>query len=239
METNQLRNDNIIAHSAMILALSGIAMLFSASTSAQETTTTTSTTTTDNDGGSGGMGSAFGVKGGANWSTLYVDEAKDVNTRMGFHFGLFGRVAPSGGLGIQAELLYDQKGATFTTTYDAIDQETTYKFDYLSLPLLVVIPLGEVFELHAGGYGAVLLLSEQRFEGDLANSTNDIDDSRFHSFDYGLCGGAGINFDRVQIGARYNHGLDPLAGNDDARFFLGDSKNASLQVYGALALGKA
>ena len=101
-----------------------------------------------------------------------------------------------------------------------------------------MIPLGEVLELHAGGYGAGLIVSERKLESDLANFTADPGDGKFQGFDYGVSGGVGINLERVQIGARYNHGLNELAANDASRFWLGDPKNASAQVYLALALGK-
>jgi hypothetical protein len=237
--TTSARSTSTIAHSALVLSLLSLAMLFTSMLAAQETTTTTSsTTTTDTDDGGGGMETAFGFKGGANWSTIYLDEARDMNTRMGFHFGLFGRVAHANSLGIQAEALYEQKGATFTRTIENVDQQTTYKFDYITVPLMLVVPLGEVIELHAGGYGGAMILSERKLEGDLANSTSDPGDGRFTPFDFGLVGGAGINLDRVQLGARYSHGLTPIADNDVSRLVLGDSKNASLQAYIALALGK-
>ena len=233
---------NAVANSALALSLLPIVLLFTSTASAQDPATTTTTTSTaatssetpDNDG----MQSAFGVKGGVNWSTLYVKEAKDVNTRLGGHFGFFGRVAPTGGLGIQVELLYDQKGATFTRNVDSVDQQTTYKFDYVSLPVLVVVPLGEVVELQAGAYVAAMIVSERKREGDVANVTTDPGDGKFNPFDYGVIGGLGINIDRVQFGARYNHGLGTIADNDISRLVLGDSKNASFQVYLALALGK-
>ncbi len=184
------------------------------------------------------MSHAFGVKGGANWSTLYVNEAKDVNARLGGSFGLFGRVAPSGGLGFQIEALYDQKGTAVTKTFEEIDQKTIYKFDYIDVPLLVVIPLGQVLELHAGGYLGAMIVSERKFEGDLANGTTDPGDGQFNQFDYGLVGGVGINLGRAQIGARYNHGLASVAKDAISRDVLGDSKNAAVQVYLAVALGK-
>jgi len=233
--------ESTITHVALVLGLTSLAMLCAITLSAQETTTTTSKTTTTSDVGAGanGMTAAFGVKGGVNWSTLYVNEAKDVNLRLGGHFGFFARVAPTGGLGIQVEALYDQKGATFTRSYATIDQRTIYKFDYISVPILITVPLGTVFELHAGGYGAALIVSERKYEGDVANFTNDLGDAKFRSFDYGLCGGAAINFDRVQIGARYNHGLNKLANSQDTQYLLGNSKNASFQAYVGVAIGKS
>ena len=209
-------------HSALATSIACLAMLFAFSANAQNE-----------------MTKAFGVKGGANWTNLYVgDDVSDENARFGFHFGLFGRVAPTGGLGIQVEALYDQKGTTIKKSVNTIDYETTYHFDYLDLPVMIVIPLGEVAELHAGGYVGYMIVSEVSTSGDLGSDTSDPDDGQYNQFDYGLVGGLGINIGRAQIGARYNYGLSPVADDDIAKFTLGDSKNSMGQLYLALALGK-
>lgn len=221
----------MLTHAAFLVGVLALSLLLMISTaSAQETATDPPASTS--------MGSAFGVKGGANWSTLYVNEAKDVNARVGFSLGLFGRVAPGGNLGFQIEALYDQKGTMITKTVGVIDQETTYKFDYIDVPLFVVIPLGEVLELHAGGYVGAMILSERRTSGDLGNGNTDPGDGKFNAFDYGMVGGVGVNLGTVQIGARYNHGLNPVSDDAISRQILGDSKNACAQLYLALALGK-
>ncbi len=185
-----------------------------------------------------GLETAFGVKGGANWSNLWVKEVNDQNARFGFHVGLFGRFATSSSLGFQIEALYDQKGNSVRKSYGVIDQEITYKLDYVTVPLLVVIPLGEVAELHGGAYLAYMVLSETRTTGDLGTQTTDPRDSRFNGFDYGLVGGLGINIGLAQVGVRYEHGLNAVAENNASQYVLGDSKNSTVQAYLALALGK-
>lgn len=184
------------------------------------------------------METSFGVKGGGNWSTLYVEEAEDKNARLGFHLGAFGRFASSQSLGFQIEALYSQKGMTLEKNFGEIDHDITYKFDYIEAPLLIVVPLGEVMELHAGGYVGYMAVSEVSTSGDLGSVTVDPKDSRFNGFDYGLVGGAGINLGMAQIGVRYEHGLNDVASDDIARSVLGSSKNATAQAYLALALGK-
>ena len=218
--------DNVLAHGALALGIAALGLLCSATLQAQDETAAAP------------MEHAFGVKGGANYSTLFVDEAKDVNARIGFHVGLFGRVAPTGGLGFQIEALYDQKGTTVKKTVGNIDQETTYKFDYVDVPLMLVIPLGEVAELHGGAYFGAMILSERHTDGDLGDGTTDPGDGKFNAFDYGLLAGLGINLGRAQIGARYNHGLNAVADNNVSQDVLGSSKNACGQIYLALALGK-
>lgn len=225
------RKETLLTHSALAVGALAISLLCATTSFGQEPAAAPATTST-------GMEHAFGVKGGANWSTLYVKEAKDVNARIGFSAGLFGRVAPSGGLGFQIEALYDQKGTTVTKTFGTIDQETTYTFDYIDVPLLIIIPLGDVLELHGGGYVGAMIVSERRTSGDLGTGTSDPGDGKFNAFDYGVIGGVAVNLGRAQIGARYNHGLNPIADDVISQDILGDSKNACAQLYLAVALGK-
>ena len=211
---------------------------------AQETTTTTSSTTTSTDvdgstsGSSSGFGNAFGVKGGVNWSNLWVKEVNDENARFGFNVGFFGRFVEPGSLGFQIEALYDQKGTTVNKSFGTIDQEYTYKFDYITVPAMVIIPLGKVLELQAGAYAAYMVLSEASASGDLADGSTDPADSKFNGFDYGMVGGAAINCGMGQIGVRYEHGLNEIANNNFSRDVLGNSKNSTLQADLAIALGK-
>ena len=184
------------------------------------------------------METAFGLKGGVNYTTLYVEEAEDKNARLGFHLGAYARFASSQSLGFQLEALYSQKGMMLEKNYGDVDHDITYKFDYIEAPILLVIPMGEVFELHAGGYLGYMAVSEVSTSGDLGSATIDPKDSRFNGFDYGLVGGAGINLGMAQVGVRYEHGLNDIASDDVARSFLGSSKNAAAQAYLALALGK-
>ena len=225
MSNTTSRFETIMIHSALVVGALALGLLYATETYGQETAAE-------------GMETAFGVKGGVNWSTLYVKEAKDVNARLGGSLGLFGRVAHTGGLGFQIEALYDQKGTTITKTSGTIDEETTYKFDYIDVPLLIIIPLGEVAELQGGGYLGAMIVSERKMEGDQANGTTDPGDGKFNAFDYGLVGGVAINLGKAQIGARYNHGLNAVSNDAISHDVLGDSKNACAQIYLALALGK-
>jgi hypothetical protein len=185
------------------------------------------------------MRPAFGVKGGVNWSNLWVKEVNQQNARFGFHVGLFGRFASQHALGFQIEALYDQKGNSVHKSYGTVDQQITYKFDYVTVPLLVVIPVGDVLELQGGGYLGYMVLSKVTSSGDAGFVSNDPKDSKFNGFDYGLVGGLGLNLgEMAQLGVRYEHGLNEIAHNDVSRYVLGNSKNSTLQAYVAIALGK-
>lgn len=179
-----------------------------------------------------------GVKGGLNWSNLLAngEDVNDENARLGFNVGVFGRVAPSDALGLQAEMLYSTKGTT--VVYDGlIDQEVSINLAYLDLPVFLAIRLADVLEVHAGGYAGYLLASNVSTNGDLGDGSDDLDKDNFKSLDLGLLAGVGINAGPAQIGIRYNYGLVELADSDGARFFLGDARNSVAQLYVAFGLG--
>jgi hypothetical protein len=181
---------------------------------------------------------SFGVKGGANWSNLWIKEAHDNNARLGFHFGMFGRVAPSDAIGIQLEALYNQKGATYTRRHGPVEQRTTLDFEYIDLPLMLVIPMGNVLELHGGGYLGYMLHSRISHRGDLGSQDITLRTEDFNRLDYGLVGGVGLNIGQAQIGGRYMHGLMDVAGTDGGHVVMQDSKNSVAQVYLAFAIGR-
>jgi hypothetical protein len=176
-----------------------------------------------------------GIKGGLNVSNMYVDDVDDENARFGFNAGVYGEIISTETFGLQVELLYDTKGSKFQTD-GAIDQEFKFNLNYLDLPVLAVFKLGEAVEIHAGGYAGYLLNASTKTEGDLGNSTDELDKDNFRSLDYGLVGGIGFNLGAAQIGARYNYGLARIADSNMAEDFLGNSKNSYGQVYLALNL---
>lgn len=183
-------------------------------------------------------GNTAGIKGGLNYSNLQNagENIDDQNARLGFHAGFFGRVAPSDGIGLQAELLYTTKG-TKVTWDGLIDQDLTFNLGYAEVPLFVVLRLGDAVELHAGGYAGYLLSSNVKTDGDLGDASEDLDRDNFNSLDYGVLGGLAFNLGSAQVGARYNYGLAKLAESDGAELILGDARNSVAQLYLAFGLG--
>jgi hypothetical protein len=176
-----------------------------------------------------------GIKGGLNVSNLYIDDVDDENARYGINVGFYGQIFSTETFAIQPELLFSTKGSK--EEYGGlIDQEIKFNLNYIDLPVLAVIKLGESAEIHLGGYASYLLGANINYEGDVANGTDELDKDHFKSFDYGLVGGFALNFGAAQIGARYNYGLAKIADSDNARDFLGDAKNSCAQLYLALNL---
>jgi Outer membrane protein beta-barrel domain len=175
-----------------------------------------------------------GIKGGLNASNLYIDNVNDQNARLGFNVGVFGQILSSDAFALQLELLYSTKGSK-AQYGGTVNQEIKYNLNYLDLPVLAVFKIGEIVEIHAGGYASYLLNADISYSG-IVNGTDKINSDNLKSFDYGLSGGLGVNFGSVQVGARYNYGLVEIADSNLAKTILGSAKNSCAQVFVAFNL---
>jgi hypothetical protein len=172
-----------------------------------------------------------GIKGGLNASNLYVDHVDDENARIGFHAGLYGQMAASETIALQAELLFSTRGSEDHYSSAGLEQEVKYNLNYIDLPLMVVFKVGEAVEFHLGGYGSYLVGANISYDGDFANGEDEVDRDNLKSYDLGLLGGVGVNFGALQVGARYNYGLVKLADSDAANALIGDAKNSCAQLF--------
>lgn len=176
-------------------------------------------------------GLRVGIKGGLNVTNLYVDDVDDENPRYGFHVGVYTQLFESDVFAIQPEILYSTKGTR--TEYDgALDGSVDFNLNYLDIPVLAVFKLGDAAEIHVGPYFGYLLSANIDADGDI-DGEDELDRDNFKSWDYGISAGVGFNAGPVQIGARYNYGLQKIASSN-AEFWdatLGDSKNSNAQLY--------
>ncbi len=180
-----------------------------------------------------------GVKAGLNASNLHIDQedVDDENMRIGLHGGVFAQMMGEDAMvGLQTELLLSTKGSSAKYDFLGVDGRVSFNTLYLDLPVLLVVKLGDVVDLQAGGYGSYLLGASTSTDGDLGEDYQKLDKDNFNSFDYGLAVGATINIDVISIGARYNYGLKSIASSDAAKLLLGDSKNSVAQIFVALNL---
>jgi hypothetical protein len=207
--------------------------------STTETTVTTETTSTQSrdDRDVSPARAKAGIKGGLNVSNFTSGEQiSDKNARFGFHAGVFGQLFVNEGFAIQPELNYSTKGNKVTLEYGVIDQETKFNLQYIDMPILAVFKLGNAVEIQAGPYWAYLLGANIDTDGDLGDGFKDLSRKNFDNWDYGLAGGIGFNIGNVQLGARYNYGLNKIANSDGAKRILGGAKNSVGQVYLAFNL---
>ena len=178
--------------------------------------------------------SSVGIKGGVNLSTLSIDDADDSNMKLGFHVGVFNKIALTESFAIQPELLYSRQGVKA----DFDDVETKFNLNYINLPVKLVFNLSEDFEIQFGPYVGYLVNAKFKADGELGpfniDSEDDIDRDNFNTIDYGLTAGIGFDLDPLIIGINYNVGLNGVVNDDKADDFpynrVGDAKNSVIQV---------
>lgn len=183
-----------------VLILSGCMLAIGSSAFAQEQRTSDESTFTPK----------FGIKGGINFSNLYVSNVQNENLKVGLNAGVFAKLPVFKGLSIQPELLYSNKGAK--DTYNNFAQgsgEYRFNLNYIETPLLMVFNLTPNFSLSGGGYAAYLVsanVKDLHSDGTITG-VQDLNADNFNRVDYGLVGGLGVDIGYVTLGARYNYGL--------------------------------
>ena len=180
------------------------------------------------------MAQRSGIKGGVNFANLYVDDVSDENMKLGLNLGLWHQ---SENEAFQAELNYSNKGAQITyNNFAGGSGKYRYNLNYLEMPLLFVGHVGNL-NLHVGPYLGLLVganIKDVDSDGSV-NGVASLDRNDFNTFDYGLAGGVGIDFDASQIGVRYNYGLREIGKSGSfAGEAANNAKNSVFQLYVAL-----
>ena len=187
-------------------------------------------------------GPKIGIKGGLNFSQLYVDQpnAEDEKIKAGYHFGLFGKIPVTDFLSLQPEVLYTNVGSKITYGGSDVEDflgiepgEVRFNLNYVQVPVALALNVGPL-NVHAGPYLGYLVAANVK---DLEKSdlnTRDIKDLEtedFNRLDYGVMGGVGFDVQNVTVGARYNYGLREIGNSGLAGELTENSKNSVVQIY--------
>lgn len=189
------------------------------------------------------------ARAGLNVSRLQREYASFRSTedkqvfKLGPNAGVALEIPLEKGFSLQAELNYSLKGMKDRS--EIIRNNGTYygygfNFHYAELPLLLRYAVTEKFRAGIGASLAWLLKAEESIEGiDVTDAAHE-----YKKMDVGLNGDVSYLFNRLEVGARYNHGLlmvkfkgnrDPeLTGPEDQYHKVG--RNRTLQVYVAYRL---
>ena len=161
----------------------------------------------------------FGIKGGISFATLRGSDKAvlgDFDGLTSFHAGVFTQFSLGNTVSLQPEVLYSRKGIERS--------DSTFRSDYLEVPLLAVVNLTENISIHAGPQLSVLVSAK---EDDTEISTDPL-----NSFDYGVAAGAEARISRFRLGARYNLGFADLRKeNNLGQHINQDIKHGVFQVY--------
>ena len=183
---------------------------------------------------------SVGLKGGVNFSNMYVEDVDDKNMLVGLNIGLYGNMPLSSSVSFQPEFNFTTKGSE--VTYNNIFDSGTRKFtlSYLEVPMLFKANITPNFNLHFGPYFAFLVDSKiKNVSSDGSATFTDLDEDDFNRFDAGLSGGLGFDFNDIGIGLRYNYGLTTVGKDQQiggTTYNALDAKNSNANLYIAFKL---
>lgn len=179
----------------------------------------------------------LGIKAGLNLSNMSVEGADDSNILPGFHVGAFTSV-PIGtsAFSVQPEVLFSTKGMKAEYT-GIVTGETTYRLNYIDIPVYLVYNLARDFNFHAGPYVGFLLNANTETDAEVLDfleitNQDDLDKEYFNGTTVGLSAGLGFSLMKFDLGFNYSFGFIPVADEEKAlEPLLGDAKNNVIQVY--------
>lgn len=169
------------------------------------------------------------VKAGVNFSNMLFEEddtsiedlAKNGATK--FTAGVAFLLPFSDAVALQPELLFTQKGAksTYTILGEEFSNDLTY--NYLDIPLLLRLSLGDThgeglgIYINGGGYVGYAFNGKSKNSTPLGSTETDIefDDSDDQSrIDFGAALGGGLTLGNLFFDLRYNHGINNILDDD-------------------------
>jgi hypothetical protein len=121
------------------------------------------------------------------------------------------------------------------------DGESRFNLNYIEVPLYLVFNLSDDFNFHVGPYAGFLLDATVDTEGDILSFINvdneeNLDRDNFNVFDFGLSGGLGFSYEKLELGFNYGLGLQRVVQEGETLDpLLGDSRNSVIQVYLAIS----
>lgn len=183
----------------------------------------------------------YGIKGGANFSSLPGNESEFAKYLTGGHLGFWLNLPLPGALSVQPEFLLTQKGTRNIYEQDNGTSlaEIKLALNYLEMPVHLVYQVFRNIEIEAGPYWAYLI--EPKVETYISSPFGNmsfwdtLDENDFERFDLGISIGTRIQFNKFYLGLNYKAGFDPVSKESNfTRLMLGEAVNQNFQLYGAL-----
>ncbi|MDO5607525.1 MAG: porin family protein [Capnocytophaga sp.] len=181
---------------------------------------------------------SFGVKAGYNHANLSGDTPTDLDFKAnsGFYVGALVELSLTDFFAIQPEVIYSRQGAKAKI----LTVENTLNMDYLNVPVMAKVKLGDSFSVLAGPQFG-FLIGDPEWKTDLGSgTTTDLGKDSFAKFDVGL--GIGAMFKTAGglfVDARYTHGLTNTFDKDNDSWnniSIGDKNDFKNSVF-SIGLG--
>jgi len=154
--------------------------------------------------------------------------------KTGLHAGVFGELPLSGRFGLEADLLYSQKGGV--DPGDTSMPKISIRLNYLTLPVLLNFYITPKLAVQAGPEIGLLLVARAH-SGDYTATVHDV----YRSFETGVAGGIFYQLPRgLSVGVRYIQGFKPITkplqftnslGGQVGVVSIGNNRTAQLTVH--------
>jgi hypothetical protein len=183
----------------------------------------------------------LGIKGGVNFSTLYAKDVDKTKVLTGFNIGLFAKLPVAGMVAVQPELYYTTKGADVTYNNLFAAGKVRYTFNYIELPLLLMVNVSPNFNVHAGPFASLLINGRVKHLSDVSlfDFERSLDTSDYNRLETGIALGLGIDIASISLGMRYNFGLNTVGKERtfmETTYVFPDAKNGVFNFYLSLSL---
>jgi hypothetical protein len=197
----------------------------------------------------------YGPKVGLNLANLSGDDVEDSKMLIGFNIGVLGNYAVSDIFSLQAEVMYDAKGAKYEGT-DENGNKTDFPFSlgYINIPIMAKATFGDDIKFFGEVGPTIGLLMSAKMDGEseyevptgfnpqtgqITYETIKVKDS-YKGTDFGLVFGAGTLIPagnmKLMIDARYNMSLGTIA-EDPEQGDTPDVKNGVISINLGLIFG--
>ena len=171
---------------------------------------------------------SFGVKGGANISTISKENTwGDTNSKIGFYVGAYMNAPVNALLSIQPELIYNNLGVK----YENNNTSHTLNLNYLSMPIMFQFELIPKFYVEGGPQFGVLIGNKNKYQSD-SKTIIEKDKDAYNQLDLSGGIGLGFKFNNMAIGGRYIIGFTDIKKNGSTSWKNSDKqlRNSGFQV---------
>ena len=140
-----------------------------------------------------------------------ITDVDDADPRIGLAAGAEFEYGLTDNIGLSAGVLYSMQGVKTTI----IDDDCTWKLDFLNVPILANFYVAKGFAVKLGVQPGFKLSSKAEFKG--SGGSKEVDVDGFKSVDLSIPVGVSYQYQNIVFDARYNWGVTNIVEDSDSK----------------------
>ena len=141
-----------------------------------------------------------------------ITDADDADPRIGLAAGAEFEYGLTDNIGLSAGVLYSMQGVKTTI----IDDDCTWKLDFLNVPILANFYVAKGFAVKLGVQPGFKLSSKAKFKGSGGSKEVEVEDG-VKSIDLSIPVGVSYQYQNIVFDARYNWGVTKIVDGADSK----------------------